>query len=198
MAKYKKDEWVVKQPGSPGIDYRDVDWEEGDSSAMSVEDYHDHMREKYQLMIRNMRTLKQVAKEGMHIDEAEYLAKKTKKYKNTDQPKGVYPFVYDAKEESKRDFLMYKKLKSAMEQEQDLSPEMIEKKRIFKKPIMVEGDKKPIQGKSVLDLVELASKQREARQEFVMDYGDYDKAAKGLKPKKQTRSYNNNTYKEGE
>tara|TARA_R110000824_G_scaffold42233_3_gene124614 strand:- start:143 stop:739 length:597 start_codon:yes stop_codon:yes gene_type:complete len=198
MATYKKDHRVVKDPKSPGRDLRDVDWEERKEGAMTPEDYKAHMYKKYKLMTRNMNTLKKVRKKDMHPDEAEYLARKEFEYKKRHQPEGVYDFVYEAKAESKRDAAMYKTLKSAIDQKQDLSPEIVEKKRLFKKSIMVEGDPKPIQGKSVLDLVKLSSKQREARQEFVMDYGDYDKAAKGIKPKKQTRNYKNNTYKEGE
>ena len=81
MAKYKKDKRVVKQPGSPGIDYRDVDWEEKDPSAISVQDYYNHMQKKAKLMTRNMKTLKKVAKKDMRPEEAEYLAKQEWEYK---------------------------------------------------------------------------------------------------------------------
>ena len=63
MAKYKKswgEKRVVKDPGSPGDDLRDVDWEEEDPRAMSDDDYLKHIKKKYGLMIRNMDVLKRV------------------------------------------------------------------------------------------------------------------------------------------
>ena len=200
MAKYKKDYRVPHDPKSPYKDLRDVDWEEESNRAISPEDYKKHIQKKYKLMNRNMKDLKRMRGKNpdYHAEQAEYETEQLYSYKKRGQPKGVYPFVYTAKEESMRDMEMYKTINEAMNTDQDLAREIIEKKGLFGKKRKKLGPKKKVKGISVRDAVRLAAEQKLARQEFVKDFGDYDKAAKGLKPKKETRTYKNNTYKEGQ
>ena len=170
--KDKDGNWITFKSGPKEIYKKDHKWDIPNKNvAKDITDFYKIIQKKADLM------------------------KKQYKLGQRKRVKGITDVVEksDWVDELKRDKKLYKTLKDALDQEQDLGGKT--KKGFL--GIKTKTKKKPAVGPNIKDIVKLLSEQGEDRHEFKTLFGDYDKAAEQEVSKTNKRVYPNNTYEEG-